>query len=86
MALPDAGNGRAMGMDKNAMWIEKYRPKSLDDVAAHKEIIDTSEQSFLLLSWLHLSVWDLGSPIAPDAQITRVKKLSAEYSIDPVSG
>jgi hypothetical protein len=30
-------------MDKNAMWIEKYRPKSLDEVAAHKEIIDTSE-------------------------------------------
>lgn len=23
------------------MWIEKYRPKSLDEVAAHKEIIDT---------------------------------------------
>jgi len=34
-------------MDKNAMWIEKYRPKSLDDVAAHKEIIDTSEPWFL---------------------------------------
>lgn len=31
-------------MDKNAMWIEKYRPQSLDDVAAHKEIIDTSMQ------------------------------------------
>lgn len=32
-------------MDKNAMWIEKYRPQSLDDVAAHKEIIDTSKCS-----------------------------------------
>ena len=26
-----------------APWVEKYRPKSLDDVAAHGEIIDTSE-------------------------------------------
>lgn len=24
-------------------WVEKYRPKTLDDVAAHKEIIDTSK-------------------------------------------
>jgi hypothetical protein len=28
---------------KDAPWVEKYRPKTLDDVAAHKEIIDTSE-------------------------------------------
>ena len=27
----------------DAPWVEKYRPKSLNDVAAHKEIIDTSE-------------------------------------------
>jgi hypothetical protein len=27
---------------KHAPWIEKYRPKQLDDVAAHKGIIDTS--------------------------------------------
>eukprot|EP00798_Chlamydomonas_sp_ICE-L_P023994 gene23994-9567_t len=26
---------------KNAPWTEKYRPKNLDDVAAHTEIIDT---------------------------------------------
>ena len=25
-------------------WVEKYRPKQLDDVAAHKSIIDTSEE------------------------------------------
>jgi hypothetical protein len=30
---------------RDAPWVEKYRPKSLDDVAAHKEIIDTSEFS-----------------------------------------
>ena len=28
---------------KAAPWVEKYRPKTLDDVAAHKEIIDTSK-------------------------------------------
>jgi replication factor C subunit 3/5 len=28
---------------KAAPWVEKYRPKTLDDVAAHKDIIDTSE-------------------------------------------
>lgn len=27
----------------DAPWVEKYRPKTLDDVAAHKEIIDTSK-------------------------------------------
>lgn len=27
---------------KDAPWVEKYRPRTLDDVAAHKEIIDTS--------------------------------------------
>jgi hypothetical protein len=25
-------------------WSEKYRPKSLNEVASHKDIIDTSEQ------------------------------------------
>ena len=33
-------DGRVDGRD--APWVEKYRPKTLDDVAAHKEIIDTS--------------------------------------------
>jgi len=32
-------DGRVDGRD--APWVEKYRPKTLDDVAAHKEIIDT---------------------------------------------
>ena len=26
----------------SAPWVEKYRPETLDDVAAHKEIITTS--------------------------------------------
>jgi replication factor C subunit 3/5 len=34
---------------KHAPWIEKYRPKQLDDVAAHKGIIDTSGFSHLLV-------------------------------------
>lgn len=28
---------------RNAMWVEKYRPQKLDDVAAHKETLETSE-------------------------------------------
>jgi replication factor C subunit 3/5 len=27
---------------RNAPWVEKYRPRSLDDVAAHQGIIGTS--------------------------------------------
>lgn len=34
---------------KDAPWVEKYRPKTLDDVAAHKEIIDTS--GLAVLGW-----------------------------------
>lgn len=41
-----AGQSRAPlgGLDSQP-WVEKYRPKTLDDVAAHKDIIDTSEQA-----------------------------------------
>ena len=28
--------------DADQPWTEKFRPKTLDDVAAHKDIIDTS--------------------------------------------
>ena len=28
---------------KNAPWIEKFRPQTLEEVAAHTEIIDTSK-------------------------------------------
>jgi len=37
--------GKAMAMEAEVPWSEKYRPKSLDEVAAHKDIIDTSEES-----------------------------------------
>lgn len=31
----------ANDVKKNQMWVEKYRPSKLSDVAAHKDIIDT---------------------------------------------
>lgn len=31
---------------KATPWVEKYRPESLDDVAAHRDIIDTSNCTF----------------------------------------
>jgi len=39
-----AGNGGNHNQNQasNQPWIEKYRPRTLDDVAAHKDIIDTS--------------------------------------------
>ena len=33
---------------KNAPWIEKFRPQTLEEVAAHVEIIDTSEFQYQL--------------------------------------
>lgn len=36
-----AGFG-APPQSKATPWVEKYRPQSLDDVAAHRDIIDTS--------------------------------------------
>jgi hypothetical protein len=38
-----SGRRDAVQDRKNAPWIEKFRPKTLDEVAAHTEIIDTSE-------------------------------------------
>ena len=40
----DKGKGVAGAEDdakKNQMWVEKYRPSRLADVAAHRDIIDT---------------------------------------------
>lgn len=42
--------GKAPSSIDDAPWVEKYRPKTLDDVAAHKEIIDTSEKCPRLVS------------------------------------
>lgn len=30
-------------LGKAIPWVEKYRPQSLDDVAAHRDIVDTSK-------------------------------------------
>lgn len=45
-SAPRGGGGRrdAVQDSKNAPWIEKFRPQTLDEVAAHTEIIDTSER------------------------------------------
>ncbi|KAK9845912.1 hypothetical protein WJX81_005806 [Elliptochloris bilobata] len=40
MEAPIQSNGK-LALDKDAPWVEKYRPRTLDDVAAHKEIVDT---------------------------------------------
>lgn len=31
------------GARGDGVWVEKYRPKALSDVAAHRDIIDTSK-------------------------------------------
>ncbi|KAF8073115.1 RFC3 [Scenedesmus sp. PABB004] len=41
-AAPSKARVDRLTEGRGAPWVEKYRPKSLDDVAAHKEIIDTS--------------------------------------------
>ena len=33
----------------SAPWVEKYRPDTLDDVAAHKEIISTSTYIYIYM-------------------------------------
>lgn len=40
-SAPQRRKGDPLVERKDAPWVEKYRPKTLDDVAAHKEIIDT---------------------------------------------
>lgn len=37
---------------KATPWVEKYRPQSLADVAAHRDIVDTSASLLLSLSRL----------------------------------
>lgn len=49
---PDGGKGVvAAGTPpdgKATPWVEKYRPQSLADVAAHRDIVDTSNHPLLL--------------------------------------
>lgn len=47
-SAPQRRKGDPLVERKDAPWVEKYRPKTLDDVAAHKEIIDTSERGSCL--------------------------------------
>ena len=51
----DKGKGKEgeLGLAKllsedNLPWVEKYRPATLDDVVAHKDIISTSKSSLSL--------------------------------------
>ncbi len=50
MAADGAGlvKRAALGAPETQPWVEKFRPKTLNDVAAHKDIIDTSEHTALL--------------------------------------
>lgn len=45
MANSSADRKSKAAQKQDAPWVEKFRPKSLDEVAAHKEIIDTSKKS-----------------------------------------
>ena len=52
----DKGKGKEGGelglakllSEDNLPWVEKYRPATLDDVVAHKDIIPTSKSSLSL--------------------------------------
>ena len=35
---------RAAAAQAVVPWVEKYRPKTLEDVAAHKDIVDTGKE------------------------------------------
>lgn len=42
--IPDKGKNAVVLSDTRATpWVEKYRPQSLADVAAHRDIVDTSK-------------------------------------------
>lgn len=53
-AKPDKGKNVVVAAgappeSKATPWVEKYRPQSLADVAAHRDIVDTSNHPRLLL-------------------------------------
>lgn len=43
-AGPSKGKSPAVSDSKSAPWVEKYRPQSLADVAAHRDIVDTIDR------------------------------------------
>ena len=43
--MAQSADKKKVAAKQDAPWVEKFRPKSLDEVAAHKEIIDTSKNS-----------------------------------------
>jgi hypothetical protein len=47
---------------KSSPWVEKYRPQSLADVAAHRDIVDTSK-------------WPRAAPSVPGSTCTIVQLL-----------
>lgn len=62
---------------KDAPWVEKYRPKTLDDVAAHKEIIDTSRSLVSVCLPVHSAPWHPtpcpSQPASHDAILQRLR-------------
>jgi replication factor C subunit 3/5 len=42
LAKVNKGKSPVVSGGKSAPWVEKYRPQSLADVAAHRDIVDTS--------------------------------------------
>jgi hypothetical protein len=51
-ALEKVNKGKSLVVSdgKSAPWVEKYRPQSLADVAAHRDIVDTSTYTLFFIS------------------------------------
>jgi hypothetical protein len=50
LSAAQKGKGKFLPTVKGGPWVEKYRPANLSDVAAHKDIIDTSNVLLCLYS------------------------------------
>lgn len=74
-----AVSGAGAPADSKAMpWVEKYRPQSLADVAAHRDIVDTSNLLLLFdyvsrVSVCNFTVWVFLNP--PSAAMTTCEEL-----------
>lgn len=78
-SAPQRRKGDPLVERKDAPWVEKYRPKTLDDVAAHKEIIDTSERGICLHPYRTLAAALLDEACADTCACpAAVKKLTKE--------